>query len=217
MAFAIEASVLPFGKQPGPGVSPEPISRSAGHAEAYSGILDGHPGEQPELDHLGRLRVIFGEPGERLIDRDDLIGRGAGNPISLGELDPPSASAVDFGTLVAGIVDQDAAHRLGGGREEMAATVPVPAIFGAHKPQVGLMNQGRGLQRLTGCLVRQIAALRAFSTRCIPREGVVQRPLGHRSRSSKGFESRDSSRLSTWLVVKGNELEVIGLCANDHS
>jgi hypothetical protein len=49
--------------------------------------------------------------------------------------------------------DEDAAHGLGRGGEEMAAAVPVPLGFGVHQPQVGLVNQGGRLEGLAGLLL----------------------------------------------------------------
>src|SRR5262249_24553188 len=58
--------------------------------------------------------------------------------------------------LVPGAVDQDPSHRLGSGREEVAATVPVLGLLYVHEPDVRFMNQGRGLKRLPGLLLRQL-------------------------------------------------------------
>ena len=57
------------------------------------------------------------------------------------------------GRLAAGVVDQDEAHGLGGGGEEVAATREL-AI--ADEPQVRLMDQGRGVERLARLLLGQL-------------------------------------------------------------
>ena len=57
--------------------------------------------------------------------------------------------------LASRLLDQDAAHRLGGRGEEMAAPVPARGRTRPDEPEVGLVNQGRRLQRLAGPLVRQ--------------------------------------------------------------
>ena len=51
-----------------------------------------------------------------------------------------------------GSIDEDTAHGLGGGGEEVLTAVPRPA-GGRTKPQPGLVNQRRGLQRLPGPFV----------------------------------------------------------------
>src|SRR5262249_43979745 len=44
------------------------------------------------------------------------------------------------------------------GRKEMAAALPVPFLFTAHEPQVRLMNQRRGLKRLSGLLLCELSS-----------------------------------------------------------
>jgi len=54
--------------------------------------------------------------------------------------------------LRAGGVDEDAAHGLGGGGEEVPAAVPAEPVGGADQPEVRLVNQGGGLECLVGGL-----------------------------------------------------------------
>ena len=60
------------------------------------------------------------------------------------------------GGPAAGVLDEDAAHGLGGRREEVAAAVPVQRHLLVHEPQVGLVDQGGGLQRLAGRLLGEL-------------------------------------------------------------
>jgi hypothetical protein len=55
--------------------------------------------------------------------------------------------------LPAGLIDQDVAH--GRGREEVAPAVPVVAPVPADEPDVGLVDQGGGLEGLARLLVAQ--------------------------------------------------------------
>ena len=57
--------------------------------------------------------------------------------------------------LAAGAVDQDPPHRLGRGGEEVAPAVPACSAARVHQPQVGLVDQGRGLEGLPGLLAGQ--------------------------------------------------------------
>jgi hypothetical protein len=50
--------------------------------------------------------------------------------------------------FLAGVFDQDPSHRLGGGREEVPPAIPVLFLLLADQPQVRLVDQGRGLERL---------------------------------------------------------------------
>ncbi len=49
--------------------------------------------------------------------------------------------------------DEDAAHRLGGGSEEMAATLPI-LILGTCQAQPRLMDESRGLKSVSRGFVR---------------------------------------------------------------
>ena len=63
---------------------------------------------------------------------------------------PPALTA----GLAAGVLDEDAAHGLGRGGEEVAAAVPARVVR-PDEPEVGLVDQGRGLERLARLLLRQ--------------------------------------------------------------
>ena len=52
--------------------------------------------------------------------------------------------------LAAGGFDQDAAHRLGGGGEEVPTAVPAMVVGSSDQPKVRLMNQGGGLEGVFG-------------------------------------------------------------------
>ena len=57
--------------------------------------------------------------------------------------------------LAPGILHQDAANRLGRGGEEMAAMVPVLALWRPNEPEVSFVNESRRLQRVARRLVGQ--------------------------------------------------------------
>ena len=68
----------------------------------------------------------------------------------------PAAALV--GLLAAGLIDQDAAHGLGAGTEEVGAAVPVRRRARAHQAQVGFVDQGGCLERLPCVLLGQPAS-----------------------------------------------------------
>src|SRR5262249_5264673 len=85
--------------------------------------------------------------------REGLRALGGGDVLVLespGEASPSLPSA-----LPAGFLDEDAAHRLGGRREEVAPAVPAPWIARPDQPEVSLVDQGRRLERVTGPLLGQ--------------------------------------------------------------
>src|SRR5439155_2580743 len=54
--------------------------------------------------------------------------------------------------LAAGGLDEDAAHGLGGGGEEVSTAVPATVVASPDQPKVCLMNQGGGLEGVVGGL-----------------------------------------------------------------
>ena len=66
----------------------------------------------------------------------------------------PVATAFDA-PLAAGVLDEDAAHGLGRRGEEVPPAVPVLRLLHVHQPQVGVVDQGRRLQRLARRFLRK--------------------------------------------------------------
>jgi Transposase DDE domain len=99
---------------------------------------------------LAKARGSF--PGLRLIWADGGFRDGQ---VDVVEAEAPPAAAPFEAALVAGAVDEDAAHGLGGGREEMPAGLPALAILSAHQAEIGFVDQGRGLKCLTALLLGQ--------------------------------------------------------------
>src|SRR5262249_57371755 len=62
------------------------------------------------------------------------------------ELEAPEPGAAADTVLAAGVVDEDAAHGLGGRREEVHAAVPERLRAGADELEIRLVDQGRGLE-----------------------------------------------------------------------
>src|SRR5262245_54630660 len=143
--------------EPGPGVAPQPVRAGPGHAEGLGGVLDRQPGEKVQLHDAGGLGVLGGEPGQGLVEGEDLLGRRADRDVLVVELDPLPVPAVPEAALAAGTLDEDAAHGLGGGGEELAAAGPAgprrPGLAG--EPQVGLVDQGGRLEGVARALAGQ--------------------------------------------------------------
>src|SRR5207302_11431762 len=148
------------GIEPGPSEGPVAIGGTADDAKSLGCLIEREPREEPELDQLGTGRIFLRQLVQSVVEDEKLV-RGFGER----EFDvfeaqsPPTAAALEPAPL-AGTVDEDAAHGLCGGGKEMSAALPeLPFTrFTAptrrhHEPEIGLMNQGGGLQRLTGQLL----------------------------------------------------------------
>src|SRR5262249_41370404 len=111
--------------QPGPGISPLPVSMGPGNGQGLSRFVDGKSSKQAELGHLGRVGILAAQDRQRLVQVEDLIRIGLRDRFGLGEVQSFAFAAVFFGLLAAGVIDEDAAHGLGGGGDEMTAAIPV--------------------------------------------------------------------------------------------
>ena len=156
---------MQLGQEPGPRVSPPGIRGPGGDAEHLRGLLEGQAAELAQLHQLGRLGIGGRKPGQGLVEGQQFVGhfRG-GEPLGIKVQQMRVIAAVFEAFLAAGVLDEDAVHGLGRRREEMAATVPGPWLLGVDQAQVGFVDQGRCLQRLTGLLLSQRCAARRRSS-----------------------------------------------------
>jgi hypothetical protein len=95
-----------------------------------------------------------GEATQCIIESHQLIGRGI-VVLDIDEGNPATTAAVPPRRLAARIVDQDETHGFGGSGKEVTAARELSI---ANQPQVCLMNQTGGLQRLPRFLLRQLLA-----------------------------------------------------------
>ena len=63
-------------EEPGAGEGPIALGGATADPQGRGRLLDRQPGEQAELDQCGRLRVDPREPGDRLVQVDQVVGRG---------------------------------------------------------------------------------------------------------------------------------------------
>ena len=66
-------TVLHHALQPGTGVGPVAVGRRAGDAERISRLIDRQADEEPQLDHLGRVRLFGGELRQGFIERQQFV------------------------------------------------------------------------------------------------------------------------------------------------
>src|SRR5262249_54011502 len=108
--------------EPAAGVGPVLLGGGEGDAEGGGRLLGGEAGEEAELDQRGLARALRLELAEGLVQGEQAVavpllqGR-----LEVVEVEPAPPAPGLAGLLVAGTVDQDAAHGLGGGGEEMPA------------------------------------------------------------------------------------------------
>src|ERR1700681_785648 len=62
--------------QPGACVVPVPVRRRRRYANGLPGLVDRHACEVAQLDELSRGWIVAGQPGQRVVDRQELVRRG---------------------------------------------------------------------------------------------------------------------------------------------
>jgi hypothetical protein len=107
--------------EPGPGIGPFLTHVVDGGVESRRHLIVRQPREMVQLDDPGRAWIVALELDEGLIQRQQTgVGIGGNHVGKRHALGRPTA----FGAqLVAGMIDEDAAHGLTGGGKEMAAVL----------------------------------------------------------------------------------------------
>lgn len=123
--------------------------RWLGNAHYFGHLLVRKPGKEAQLHDL-RLRCIVScQMIQRLIEGQQLLVIDAGREIQAVEIYPLRTSPVAEIILAPGIIDEDAAHGLGGGAKKMRAILPLNRSVAA-EAQPRLVDEGGGLERVSG-------------------------------------------------------------------
>ena len=148
--FRVVAVRLELPIQPGTGVGPMAIGGANGNAQGGGGLLDAQTGKPTQPHDFGDLRLLLGQPLQRLIDGQDLLRiLVAFRQIKMIHVEPLPSAAVFAAFLAPCFVDENAPHGLGGSKEEMAPAIP--RLFGivADETQIGFVDQGGGVEGLS--------------------------------------------------------------------
>ena len=116
-------------------------------------MLDGQSAKVAQVHKSGSPGIDVCQPGESLIQCQQVLGNLRGGDLIRFESLGGAAAAAFLSMFAAGVLDEDAAHRFGRGGDEVPPIVPVRFVLRADQAQVGLVDQGGGLQRLPGGLV----------------------------------------------------------------
>jgi len=142
--------------KPGTGIGPLLASQVDGDPQGGRDLLVAQAGELAELDHPSGKRVFLGQPHKGLVQDKEFVVRVRFSGRLVVKFNAAKAAASLPPRLVTGRFNQDPAHRLGGGGKEMAATVPVLDHVGIDQSDIGLVDQGGGLERVARFLPRQL-------------------------------------------------------------
>ncbi len=127
----------------------------ARYAEQCGGLFKGATGEEAELHDLGLLWMLDFERLQRLIQCQQIDGRFGCKLGQVPKFDPFASAAAFPGLVASGIVDQNPPHCFGGRGKKVAAVLPMLNLVDIDEPEIGLVDQGRGLKGLPRLLVSQ--------------------------------------------------------------
>ena len=149
--------LLNFAKEPRPGIGPVTFGRGFRNAENLRGFLNRQTGKESELHQFGFDSVVRGQTFERLMDSEQSVVVHPGGEFQAVGVNGNSfgVAAVPAGLFSPRIVDEDAAHRLGRSSEKVGAILP-RRLTVAPEAQPRLVDQRRGLERLTGRFAGQL-------------------------------------------------------------
>jgi len=102
-----------------------------------------------EVSNPCRYLVFLSETCEQFVQRQDEVGILDEGTDLIEQVEPYPPSGPLQRLTVSGVVDQDPAHRFGGGGEKVPSTIEVLV---PDQPQVGLMDQRGGVEGISGLL-----------------------------------------------------------------
>ncbi len=132
--------------------------------------------KETELDQLGCLRVIAFQFAEGVIECEQVTGRVLDCARGLFEINPAGASASLERAPLACPFDEDPPHPFGCRGEEVAAAIPALNLVHVDQPDVCVVDQRRGLQRLPRLFVAEPLS-RQFSQLIVHRRQELLRSL----------------------------------------
>src|SRR5438876_10777440 len=100
-------------EEPGPGMGPVVVGRARGNAENLGRLLEGHADEVAQLDQFSFEFALRGKFIQRLVHGEQLLIVNREGKLPLLNIDALLPAPMTHRALAAGVVDQDAAHRLG--------------------------------------------------------------------------------------------------------
>jgi hypothetical protein len=156
LLLALRSALLYLFKEPHAGERPVALDGAGSDAEDRGDLFDGEATEVAHLDDLGLARVELLEAGEGIFKKEDLGGSFLGDGEAFVEVDADLFASAHGGVALAGVVDEDAAHDVGGEADEVSVVLPLD-IFLLGDTEVGLVDEGGGLESVVAALAAHIA------------------------------------------------------------
>jgi hypothetical protein len=195
---------LKFFEQPDSRQCPVSFHRARRNSERRSDLLYGEAAKVSQFDDLGLTWILLLQPVESLIELRDLFEPLGRYRELILELDSFSLAAALIGVAGAGVVDEHSPHNMSGEAYEMFTAVPIDVLL--NKAQVGLIDEGGGLQRVVGPLSAHVGVGNAMELRV--NEG--QESFGRRMIA--GMHGLQKPRCLASILIHRN---VQGPCVNE--
>ena len=145
---------LDFPEEPGAGVGPVVVRGAGGNAQDFGGFLQSHADEITQLHQFSFDFALSSQFVERLVHGEEFVFVTRPGNFNAFKFHALVVATVTHGAFAAGLVNEDAAHGLGGGGEEMSAIGKLRIII-SNQAQPSFMNELRGrLQGLVGRFIR---------------------------------------------------------------
>ena len=152
---------IQVGVQPAARLGPVALDRARADAQGLRGLVLGEPAEEAALDHPGLARVHVRKPHQRGVEGHEQVGAlVGGEQVHRFQRDAPGARPALHRAAPAGVVDEDASHRRGRDGEEMGPVLEARLAL-VDEPQVGLVDQRRGAERVAGRFPPELAVRQA--------------------------------------------------------
>src|ERR1041385_9245254 len=136
---------------------PLPLHRAGRDAEHHCGLVDVEAPEEAQLDDALLARVQRAEPQQGRVERHQVIGPIDTDRFGLVERYVRMASPALPRRALARMIDEYAPHGSGGDCEEVGAVPPI-VPHGPSEPQVDLVRELGGLERVPWPLAAQVRA-----------------------------------------------------------
>src|SRR6266545_6743698 len=135
---------------------PLALDRGGGNSEDLADLLIVEAGEKPHLDDPRLPLVLARQRLQRLVDEKDFEVPPLGQIEQRLDRQGPAALATLVPLAATGVVHEDHPHQLGGEAEKVRLVAPLH-LATVHQPQIYLMHQSRGLERVPGILSFEVA------------------------------------------------------------
>lgn len=133
------------------------MDRALGQAQGAGDLAQAEAGEEVQLDHLHQFRIAFAQLVQGVVQRDQIDLARLEHGDCFVERFPHGTGPALRGTALPRMVHQHVAHRSGGEGEEVGAVAHL-GHGAAEQAHVGLVHQGRDLQRVPARLALELGA-----------------------------------------------------------